>query len=298
MNAILQKASTDDVAPGFPGVLFGVSRDGFPVALVGDNAFAMVPGPEGRHYLATGWRIGRPLDAWTRSDFYGHSGELADEVAFRARVEENRLHQQQRAALGRREISSRAHTPWGTSQGATIHADGVVVHSTASHGGFHLVPVRNAKVHPLLRVDTGWYEEDCHWAAVAQAFPELFTDFERASADSTIRNWYPEAWEAIHGKVLEPGQSTTKDEREFYKRHADDWIVVSAIRSDHERGFTEVAATMGGDRAGKHGTRRYLVPSEEYGTNGGRFGFIIDESRHRLYDGPSSFVGWQERKVP
>ena len=27
--------------------------------------------------------------------------------------------------------------------------------------------------------------------------------------------------------------------------------------------------------------------------SGGGFGFIIDESRHRLYDGPSSFIGWQ-----
>ncbi|AMS45387.1 DUF7007 domain-containing protein [Aminobacter aminovorans] len=293
MNAILQTAPADDTSPGFPGVMFGRSREGFPVALVGDNAFAMVPGKDSRHYLATGWRIARSLDEWARSDFYGHSGELADEAAFRARVEENALHQQQRAALDRREISSRAHTPWGTSQGATVHAVGVVFHSTASHGGFHLSPERNAKVHPLLRAGAAWYEEDCHWAAVAHAFPEFFTDSERASADSTIRNWYPEAWEAIHCKVMEPGQSSTEDEREFYKRHADDWIVVSAIRSDQELGFTEVVATMGGDRAGTHGTRRYLVPAEEYGTSGGRFGFIIDENRHRRYDGPSSFIGWQ-----
>ncbi len=291
MNAILHTTPADNTSPGFPGVLFGRSHDGFPVALVGDNAFAMVTGKDGRHYLATGWRIARPLDEWTRSDFYGHSGELADEAAFRARVEENALHQQQRAALGRREISSRAHTPWGTSQGATVHADGVAFHSTASHGGFHLSPERNAKVHPLLRAGAAWYEEDCHWAAVAHAFPEFFTDFEMASAESTIRDWYPEAWEAIHG--LLPGQSSTKDEREFHKRHADDWIVVSAIRSDHEPGLTEVVATMGGGRAGTRDARRYLVPSEEYGTSGGGFGFIIDETRHCLYDGPSSFIGWQ-----
>ena len=291
MNVTLQTALGDDTSLGFSGVLFSRSNDGFPVALIGDNAFAMVLGTDGRHYLATGWRIARSLDEWTRSDFYGHSGELADEAAFRARVEEDALHQQQRAALDRREISSRAHTPWGPSQGATVHADGVVFHSTASHGGFHLSPERNAKVHPMLRTANAWYEEDCHWAAVAHAFPELFTDFEMASAESTIRNWYPEAWEAI--KVLEPGQSSTKDEREFYRRHADDWIVTSAIRSDHEPGSTEVVATLGGDRAGTRAARRYLVSSEEYGTSGGRFGFIIDETRHRLYDGPSSFIGWQ-----
>ena len=67
MNAILQTAPTDDTSPGFARVLFGRSHDGFPVALVGDNAFAMVPGKDGRHYLATGWRIARPLDEWTRS---------------------------------------------------------------------------------------------------------------------------------------------------------------------------------------------------------------------------------------
>ncbi|WP_054313303.1 hypothetical protein [Mesorhizobium sp. 1M-11] len=291
-------ANSNQETPGFPGISFGRSREGFPVALVGDNAFAMMSGRDGRHYLATGWRIARPLEKWTRSDFYGHSGELADEAAFRARVEENALHQQQRTALGRREISSRARTPWGTSQGTTVYADGVAFHSTASHGGFHLSPDRNAKVHPLLRAGAAWYEEDCHWAAVAHAFPELFTDSEMASAESTIRNWYPEAWEAIHGKVLLPGQSSTKDEREFQKRHVDDWIVVSAIRSDHEPGFTEVVATMGGDRSGKRGTRRYLVPSEEYGTSGCRFGFIIDEARHHLFEGPSSFAGWQGREAP
>lgn len=283
-------------APGFPGVSFGRSVDGFPVALVGETAFAMLPARAGRHFLATGWRIRGPMAEWTRSDFYGHAGELADEAAFRAHVEENARHQQQRAALGRREIHSRAHTPWGTSQGATVYADGVTCHSTAGHGGFHLAAERNRKVHSMLRANGGWYEEDSHWAAVAQAFPEFFTNFENACAERTIRDWYPDAWEAIHGQVLEPGQSSAKDERDFYKRHADDWIVVSAIRSDHEPGFTEVVATLGGDRAGARGTRRYMVSSDEYGINGGRFGFVIDVARHRVYDGPSSFIGWQGRE--
>lgn len=203
-----------DEAPGNVGICFGRSADGYPVALVGETAFAMVPVRNGRHYLVMGWRIRRPMAEWTRSDFYGHAGELADEAAFRAHVEENALHQQHRVALGRREIDSRAHTPWGTSQGATVYAEGVVSHSTAGHGGFHLSAERNRKVHVMLRADGGWYEEDCHWAAVAQAFPQLLTDFEKACAKKTIRDWYPEAWEAIHGRVLEPGQSAKKDERD------------------------------------------------------------------------------------
>ncbi|MDB5614985.1 MAG: hypothetical protein JWQ22_2638 [Devosia sp.] len=292
MTAALHKIPGTARIPAYPEALFGRSAEGFPVALVADNAFAMVPGRDGGHYLATGWRLARPLADWTRSDFYGRAGDLADEAAFRSRVEENALHQQQRVALGRRDIASRAHTPWGPSQGATVYAEGVICHSTAGHGGFHLDPARNEKVHPLLRAADGFYEEDCCWAAVAQAFPDLFTDLEKAAADQTLRDDQPHAWEHIHGKVLDAGQSVEKDRRAFHRRHGADWIVVSAILCDHEPGFTEVIATVGGDRTGQQDTRRYLVPSAEYGTSGGRFGFVIDGSRHRLYDGPSSFIGW------
>jgi len=279
--------------PGSPEVTFGRSADGLCVALVGEHAFAMAPARDGRHYLVTGWRIRRPMAEWTRGDFYGHAGELADEAAFRAQVAQNALHQQQLAALGRREIHSRAHTPWGTSQGATVYAEGVVAHSTAGHGGFHLSAERNCKVHDMLRANGGWYEEDSHWAAVAQPFPRLFTDFENACAETTIRDWYPDAWEAIHGRVLEPGQSAKKDERAFFEKHTDDWVVVSAIRSEHKAGFTEVIATPGGKRGPGTEERRFLVATDEYHV--GRFGFVIDVARHRVCGGPSSFMDWQGR---
>jgi hypothetical protein len=171
------------------------------------------------------------------------------------------------------------------SQGATVYSDGVVVHSTAGHGGFHLDAAHNAKVHPALREPDGWYEEDCAWAAVAQALPELFTEYERRCADRTIRDWYPEAWEAIHSRPLRPGESHKKDRRDFECDHAVRWVVISAILSDHHPGMTECVTTLGGDRHAAE-QRRYLVPSDEY--DPGRFGFIVNEARHRLYDGPSS----------
>ncbi|SJM34261.1 conserved hypothetical protein [Mesorhizobium delmotii] len=96
---------------GFPEVEFGRGADGLLVARAGDTAFAMAPDRDGRHYLATGWRIRRPIAEWTRSDFYGHCGELADEAAFRAKVEENAGHSQEKRALARREIRSTANTP-------------------------------------------------------------------------------------------------------------------------------------------------------------------------------------------
>jgi hypothetical protein len=66
--------------------------------------------------------------------------------------------------------------------------------------------------------------------------------------------------------------------------------VISAIRSDQHPGMTECVVPLGGDRRGAE-QRRYLVPYDEY--DAGRFGFVIDEARHRLYDGPSNFAGWR-----
>lgn len=280
----------------FPPVELGRCSEGFPVARVGDTAFAMLPGPNDRHYLASGWRISRPLAEWRRSDFYGHGGELFDEAAFRARVTENAEHQRERKALGRREVHSRARTPWGTSQGATIYAEGVICHSTAGHGGFHLSAERNRKVHPLLRVNGGFYEEDAAWAIVAISFPDLFTSFERRCAERTLKDSWPDAWEAIFAIALQPGESVEKDRRAFEREHATDWILVSAITSSRQKGFVECVATLGGKRAPGAEERRFLVPSDEY--EAGRFGFVIDPDRHAVYGGPSDFVGWQAGRVP
>lgn len=290
MTAPRTSDQANNPTPAEAGVLFTRTHDGLLVAKVRDNAFAMMPATNGRHYLASARLLSRPMEEWSRADFYGHGGELADEAAFRARVHENAEHQRQRATLGRREIRTGANTPWGASQCATVYADGVISHSTAGHGGFHLDAAHNAKVHHALRARGGWYEEDCAWAAVAQALPELFTDYERRCADQTIRDWYPDAWETIHGRPLLPGESYEKDRQAFERDHASDWIVISAIRSDHHRGMTECVATLGGDRRAAE-QRRYLVASDEYHV--GRFGFVINEVRHRLYGGPSNFVGWR-----
>ena len=294
MSALASQVHPDE-APGFPGASFGRSTDGMSVALVGETAFAMAPAHDGRHYLVTGWRIRRPMHEWTRDDFYGHDGELADEAAFRARVLEQAEHQREMRALCRVEARVSASTPWGPSQGATFHAGDVVFHTTAEHGGFQLSAARNAKVHPMLRVSGGWYEEDEAWAIVAITFPHLFTAFERRCAERTVKNSWPDAWEKIFGTVLQPGESWKKDERAFLEKHADDWIVASAIRSDQHPGFTEVVATPGGRRGEGTEERRFLVPSDEYHV--ARFGFVVDPDRHAVYSGPSSFITWQGRKA-
>ncbi|WP_413875934.1 DUF7007 domain-containing protein [Albidovulum sp.] len=269
---------------------FGRSADDLPVARVGDTAFATAPTGDGGHYLTTGWRLSRPLAEWTRSDFYGHCGLVVDEAAFRVLVQDNAEHQREAAALRREELIVQANTPWGPSQGATRYAEGVLFHSTAGHGGFQLSPDRNRRVHPALRNSSGWYEEDAEWASVAQAWPDFFTSRERRQADETIMNHWPEAWEAIHGRMLKPGDSRERDRQIFERDHAGDWIVIAAIRSDQRAGFTEVIATRGGQRDERTARRRFLVPSVDY--RFGPFGFVIDEAQYPAYDGPSSFVGW------
>lgn len=276
------------------GVEFGLSADGFPVARIADTLLAMVPARDGASFLASAWRLARPLSELTRADFYGHEGRLGDEAAFRACVFQTARHKRELSALKRIQTRMMASTPWGPSQLATIYAEGIVSHMTAGHGGFHLSIERNARVLPMLRKSSPWYEEDAEWAIVALTFPDLFTSYERECADETIRNSWPSAWEEIHGRQLAPGQSWNKDREAFERKHAGDWIVISAIFSSHHAGMTEVIATRGARRDRRAEEMRFLVPSAEYAARD-RFGFVIDPGRHNPYDGPSNFVGWQAR---
>jgi hypothetical protein len=48
------------------GVTFGRTGEGLLIAKVGDNAFAMLPGSDGRFFLASAWRLHRPMDDCAR----------------------------------------------------------------------------------------------------------------------------------------------------------------------------------------------------------------------------------------
>lgn len=289
----MRTAVAPRASASFPIPEFGQNADGLTVARIGDAAYAIIAKREGGYFLGSGWRLSKPFAEWKRSDFYGQGGDIADEAAFRAFVQEQAEHQAEKAALGRQEFRAHASTPWGPSQGAVRYGEGVVFHSTSGHGGFHLSAERNAKVHPLLRNAGGCYEEDAAWAAVATAWPDLFTGLERRQADETLRHIWPDAWEAIHGRKLQPGESRAQDAEAFARLHAEDWVVISAIYSDHHLGFTEVVASRGGRRDPAAEERRFLVPSKDYKI--GPFGFVVDETRHAAYDGPSSFIGWRGR---
>ncbi len=179
---------------------YGTSADGHLAARIDEIAYIAIPCVAGFR-LVSGWGLRRPIGEWTQADVYGSEGTVPDEAGFRAHAEDIALHLTQREALKRKEVRLRVSTPWGISQGATVYAEGVVYHSTASHGGFKLDRARNAALHPALRIKGGWYEEDGDWARVAVGYPDLFTDREQASADRMLREWEPDAWEAVHGRT-------------------------------------------------------------------------------------------------
>lgn len=212
MTAAFQSTMTAST-PDLLGVEFATSADGLPVARIDDLVLAMVTSPSGFAFLASAVFFRRPLAELTRADFIGHDGRVADEAEFLVRVAETAGHKRDLAALNRVQTRMSVGTPWGGSQMAIVYADGVVAHSTAGHGGFHLSAERNAQVHLLLRKETPWYEEDREWAIVALSFPDLFTGYERSLAEKTIRNTWPDAWEAIHCCQLAEGESWLKDRR-------------------------------------------------------------------------------------
>lgn len=182
-------------------VVFGYAAEGFLAAKVGDSTYAMLPTRAGHHIFASGLSTHQPVEALSREDFFSYAGTIIDETAFRSAVQARRQHFIELEQLGRRGERPSLSTPWGSSQWTTIYADGVQKHSCAGHGGFELSPERNRHVPQVLHNPAGYYEEDCEWAAVATAFPDLFTALERADAERCIRAFDHEAWKAIYGQV-------------------------------------------------------------------------------------------------
>jgi hypothetical protein len=172
------------------------------------------------------------------------SAEIHDDAAA-----EKAAHEAELRTLDRLRIQAGVSTPWGMAQVSRRYADGIVLHLTAGHGGFHLDESANPAVHALFRNVIGFYEEDCEWAAkVAHAFPQLFTAYERRLADGTLRDCYPDAYERVIGVTLTGGQSHRRHRQEFESRHCNDWVVIAALNSGHQPGFVECIATLGGNR--------------------------------------------------
>ena len=82
-------------------------------------------------------------------------------------------------------------SPWGIVQDEEVIADGIVLVTTASHGGIWVSPELLGRVQEAMRDYTAywsgssqWFEEDCAAQCVVVSFPEHFPaeQVERAQA--------------------------------------------------------------------------------------------------------------------
>lgn len=228
-------------------------------------------------------------DISVSENFYrdGMYHDVTDENSFIRHMQDLATHYEQEASLGHEQISSTPSTPWGRAQGGTRYTQGITSYHTAGHGGTKLSASMNAKMPDILRNDDGWYEEDCEATKVMFAFPEFFTDRQNRLARASFIDNYPDEYETLTGEMLVAGQSHTRDSRQFEIDHADDWVVVSALRSDHHEGMVECIARLGGKWEEGCEERLFLVPKEDY--TGGRFGFVIDPNIHEQVDTVPTF---------
>lgn len=149
---------------------------------------------------------------------------------------ERGVHRENEADWGSVEVAVGSTPPrkqWGKVNETYAIADGIVSVSCEGHGGLKLSPQRNRFVPAELRHSDGWYEEDCDYMIAVRTFPEAFADgregadfFKRegveqsfAYADARVRSYYPDEWETLTGRDVQPGESSKRD----HERFADDF---------------------------------------------------------------------------
>lgn len=185
-------------------------------------------------------------------------------------------------------------SPWGMVQSATWVIPGHWLEvSTTSHGGVKLSREWNCMIPEYARVPGGWYEEDCE-AAIPRVFLHgllqargLASEDDYLMAKVNLRNWHPDEYERCFGEVIPPGQSRVKDEREFYRKHKEDLLVltVDPTPGGQYEGMLVATATVGGERQAWGGPpvqeRHFLVSEIEYAGRRKGFPFVIDPTRHK-----------------
>lgn len=183
-------------------------------------------------------------------------------------------------------------TLWGHPQDRIECLPGIWWVSTSSHGGYCVSSEREAAIPAHLNQGI-YYEEDCDWALLHLAFPELNeahskdTDEIRKSVEKTVRDWHPTAYEKHFGRKLKPGESYINDQRQLQHQNRNRWVVVSAFGSWHKNcpeGMVLVCATLGGKRTHGLEERWYLIPEKEYDDRTGSF--VVVCRKHKRVDAP------------
>ena len=167
-------------------------------------------------------------------------------------------------------------TPWGKPDSCKEIADGIILLTTASHGGFWISSERRKEMHPALRNHDGWYEEDEECSKVVLAFPQFFSTEEHTEALYILKNFFPDCYEEWTGKKILPGESLYRDREIFLKEHKNDWLVHAATIDTENQDFVHVYASIGGERSIE---KEFLVPKNEYENR--FFQFVVDVEKHK-----------------
>jgi len=186
-------------------------------------------------------------------------------------------------------------TPWGRALSSTSYTRGIIFYFTASHGGFHLSPKKNALVHPAWRDANGWYEEDVEWNVVVLTFPEHFNARIIEVAHAILRNDKPDAYMAVTGATLTEADSRTLAKRALRQRHREDFVTLAAWGDwcpTVPKGKVGVVACKGGrDEQYRHDPsteRHFLVDAARYQDCKNRpiLGYVVDLAVDLPWGGP------------
>lgn len=159
-------------------------------------------------------------------------------------------------------------SPWGAVQAWKKLAEGVYQVHTAGHGGIRVRRDLNITIPEYMRDPSGWYEEDC-----AAAIPLIALGINSSAViEKTLMNWYPDEWERLRGRKLQPGESFIRDKNDWELANRERWSAASA----ESRGDGMVLVTARRICDGPDGPRKmFIVPKTEY-----TFPFACDEGQY------------------
>lgn len=122
------------------------------------------------------------------------------------------------------------YTPWGPSQDITQIGRGIFSVSCAGHGGIFVPNDMLLTMPEALRTNCygggNWFEEDCEWALVALAFPDLFSAYAVWIAGQSIRgsDCYKTAAAWLQ---TEAGEQVSALIDDYFAAHAKDYHIGS-----------------------------------------------------------------------
>lgn len=171
-------------------------------------------------------------------------------------------------------------SPWGVIDHVVAVAPGIAFVTTPSHGGYYLAPDRLQAVDARWGCPGPWFEEDRDWAVVAFTFPDQFTAAQPsaalAHADAILRAALPDAYEAITGRSVAPGESSARDGARFIRAnpegmwcraaHCDGYGLVPAghVAVEAETESRAALARASGDYAARSPSVWLLLTAEQH----------------------------------